>query len=430
VGAVKVLQAKRADFGAAYEAWLRDCRLALPSGDGGVKEIRLQKSCAPCFAKFGERKFQSVGSRVFYLPWRLAPGQTREKSAAKTNYAVKANFYSSSFSDPAAVTSSGFVPTRNMGPKNPGNTRPDPKSSKLKKRRTEASSLDSDDEDDDDEAMQTAPPEPAQDGKRVIVEKSQREKAIYTALTKYNRQLDPYAIQDIYRYSRPYIQIAGTKSAFTAITADNKVATWGSIRDDLGDKYVGFDASSIDVTEWGGYAEEDRLRFNKGDNVYINSMLLRGDYFALYRRRLEWAPLSALTEKAKSLFKPDLGGQEVWQLYSNEQAFAAVLADKRLVTWGHPYFGGDSKSVQDALSQYIKEGASIQHVYSTPRAFAALLTNGRVVTWGANIKTADRKWFEGKIVSKVCVCDDMFLATVLGSAEKKDGDFKVWAGGV
>ena len=56
-------------------------------------------------------------------------------------------------------------------------------------------------------------------------------------------------------------------------------------------------------------------------------------------------------------------------------AFAAILADGSVVTWGDPDFGGDSSEVQDQLK-------IVQQVQGTFGAFAAILADGSVVTWG------------------------------------------------
>eukprot|EP00439_Symbiodinium_sp_Y106_P042703 s3497_g5.t1 len=56
-------------------------------------------------------------------------------------------------------------------------------------------------------------------------------------------------------------------------------------------------------------------------------------------------------------------------------AFAVILGDGSVVTWGAPNFGGDSSSVQGQLR-------NVQHIQATGRAFAALLGDGSVVTWG------------------------------------------------
>ena len=56
-------------------------------------------------------------------------------------------------------------------------------------------------------------------------------------------------------------------------------------------------------------------------------------------------------------------------------AFAAILANETVVTWGDPAFGGDSSIVQTQLRH-------VQRLYSTYYAFAAVRSDGSVVTWG------------------------------------------------
>ena len=61
---------------------------------------------------------------------------------------------------------------------------------------------------------------------------------------------------------------------------------------------------------------------------------------------------------------------------STGHAFAAVLGDAAVVTWGCHLCGGDSGAVQAQLK-------NVQHVQaSAGGAFAAILGDGSVVTWG------------------------------------------------
>ena len=55
-------------------------------------------------------------------------------------------------------------------------------------------------------------------------------------------------------------------------------------------------------------------------------------------------------------------------------AFAAILEDGSVVTWGDPNRGGDSSDVQQLKN--------VQHIQATSRAFAALLEDKSVVAWG------------------------------------------------
>ena len=61
-------------------------------------------------------------------------------------------------------------------------------------------------------------------------------------------------------------------------------------------------------------------------------------------------------------------------------AFAAVLGNGRVVTWGYARLGGDSSAVQGELKDQ-----TVKKIYSTPKAFLALLGNGRMVKWGDNL---------------------------------------------
>ena len=63
------------------------------------------------------------------------------------------------------------------------------------------------------------------------------------------------------------------------------------------------------------------------------------------------------------------------QIQATHHAFAAILADGSVVTWGNPDRGGDSSAVRDKLK-------GVQQIQRTSQAFAAILADGSVVTWG------------------------------------------------
>ena len=80
----------------------------------------------------------------------------------------------------------------------------------------------------------------------------------------------------------------------------------------------------------------------------------------------------------------DLGGDSsavrdqlkgVQQIQVSNGAFAAILKDGSVVTWGFGDFGGDSSAVQDQLKD-------VQQVQASLGAFGAILADGSVVTWG------------------------------------------------
>ena len=64
------------------------------------------------------------------------------------------------------------------------------------------------------------------------------------------------------------------------------------------------------------------------------------------------------------------------KIYSTRAgAFAALLGNGTVVSWGHSFFGGNNSGVQDQLQNVLEISAS-------SGAFAARLQSGRVVTWG------------------------------------------------
>ena len=71
----------------------------------------------------------------------------------------------------------------------------------------------------------------------------------------------------------------------------------------------------------------------------------------------------------------EIGLQNVRQIRATGEAFAAILGDGSVATWGFHGFGGDSSAVQDQLK-------TVQQIQSNYRAFAAIRGDGSVVTRG------------------------------------------------
>ncbi|OLQ08513.1 hypothetical protein AK812_SmicGene8002 [Symbiodinium microadriaticum] len=67
--------------------------------------------------------------------------------------------------------------------------------------------------------------------------------------------------------------------------------------------------------------------------------------------------------------------KNVQQIQASDHAFAAILGDGSVVTWGRAEYGGDSSAVQDQLK-------NVQQIQTSGMAFAAILGDGSVVTWG------------------------------------------------
>ena len=74
--------------------------------------------------------------------------------------------------------------------------------------------------------------------------------------------------------------------------------------------------------------------------------------------------------------------RSVQQIHSTCYAFAAILADGSVVTWGDPVYGGDSSAVQEQLKGVLQVQSSnwAYDVDLTGGAFAAILHDGSVVT--------------------------------------------------
>lgn len=76
------------------------------------------------------------------------------------------------------------------------------------------------------------------------------------------------------------------------------------------------------------------------------------------------------------------------QAQATECAFAAIIKDGLVVTWGDEHCGGDSSAVQYQLR-------GVQQV--TRAAFAAILEDGSVVTWGDVEYGADSSAVQGAV---------------------------------
>ena len=67
--------------------------------------------------------------------------------------------------------------------------------------------------------------------------------------------------------------------------------------------------------------------------------------------------------------------ENVRQIQASDSTFAAILDDGSVVTWGDAAHGGDSSAVQAQLK-------NVQQIQASGSAFAAILADGSVVTWG------------------------------------------------
>ena len=203
-------------------------------------------------------------------------------------------------------------------------------------------------------------------------------------------------------------QIQSTERAFAAILADGSVVTWG-------DPTFGGDSSEVQelltnvqhvqgaqslftailgdgsVVTWGGYGEyEFEYHFLRGRPARCiarsNSFKVKKTLGKVLQLQSTGGAFAAILEDGLVVTWGDkvYGGdssnvqhklKQVRQIHGNSVAFAAVLADGSVVTWGSKSAGGDSSKVQDKLKH-------VQRICSTARAFAAILADGSIVAWG------------------------------------------------
>lgn len=105
----------------------------------------------------------------------------------------------------------------------------------------------------------------------------------------------------------------------------------------------------------------------------------------------------------------------VKEVVSNFGAFAALLDNGRVVTWGHATSGGDRKLVSSQLE-------NIQKVYKTQFAFAALKEDGSVITWGDKDYGGDSSAIKDQLVNVRSIrSSDYNFAAI-----KHDGSVVIW----
>merc|ERR1712118_114409 len=77
-----------------------------------------------------------------------------------------------------------------------------------------------------------------------------------------------------------------------------------------------------------------------------------------------------------------LVGKDIVDIKGSGFAFAALLADGSIVTWGSSMNGGDSSSIQAALAESPAKSIFSPSALRTTNGFAAILQDGSVVAWG------------------------------------------------
>ena len=104
-------------------------------------------------------------------------------------------------------------------------------------------------------------------------------------------------------------------------------------------------------------------RFKQQAMHLLRSWLMGQSWLGAIQTLVVTALKSKISSKVSSRFK------------QRGRAFAAILADGSVVTWGSPDHGGNSCPVQAQLK-------GVQQLQATKYAFAAILADGSVATWG------------------------------------------------
>ena len=218
---------------------------------------------------------------------------------------------------------------------------------------------------------------------------------------------DNSAVQD---QLRGVNQIQATERAFAAILEDGSVVTWGSAD-------FGGDRSAV----------QDKLRGVK--QIQATS----GAFAAILEDGsvVTWG--SAGFGGDSSAVQDQLRG--VNQIQATYGAFAAILEDGSAVTWGSSDFGGDSRAVLDQLNKLgglfvVGKGCrpraalrSVRQIQASCRAFAAVLEDGSIVTWGDHLGGGDSSAVQNQLkdVQQVHAARDGAFAAILA-----DGSVVTW----
>ena len=118
-------------------------------------------------------------------------------------------------------------------------------------------------------------------------------------------------------------------------------------------------------------------------------------------------------------------------IYSISDAFAALMQDGSVVTWGnkgrkYENKGADSSSVQAKLKQH----GGVDKIYTTSRAFVALMKNGSVVAWGDN--WGNSRGLNSRVQAKLKRhrgVDKIYTTSRACAALMKDGTVVTWGAG-
>ncbi|CAE7781226.1 unnamed protein product [Symbiodinium microadriaticum] len=220
-------------------------------------------------------------------------------------------------------------------------------------------------------------------------------------------------------------------SAFTLVRSDGSVVTWGDPDRGGDSSRVQAQLQDIDTVLGAEYTQAALLL--DGTVVMWGSSGWHGEHESLQQvRKLEVFPhgLAAikfdssviLLGRTRSMAAPPPLGN-VRQIAacqgSMSGAYAAVLHDGRVRTWGCPKLGGSSSEVESEL-YCVREIKACSSTFAG--AFAAIREDGRVITWGSRTYGGDSTAVREQLHDVTDVVSTCFAF----AAVKKDGNVVCW----
>ena len=190
------------------------------------------------------------------------------------------------------------------------------------------------------------------------------------------------------------VKIFNTDSDFAVLKDDGSVVTWGSTFNF--DQYVSIvsDAISSGVID-----------------IFTN-----GETFAALKE--DGAVVSWGANENQGFEPFTLPSNTVINSFHNtSNAFAVILGDNSVFTWGSEYQGGNSSNVSSSLSSGVVD------IFNTGGAFAAIKENGSVVTWGSAASGGDSSLVASELSSGVVSISSSQRVFV---AIKDDGSLVGW----
>eukprot|EP00439_Symbiodinium_sp_Y106_P061770 s418_g9.t1 len=198
-------------------------------------------------------------------------------------------------------------------------------------------------------------------------------------------------------------QIQATLHAFAALREDGQVVSWGDLCED---RMVQDQLTDVRRIQ----ASSDAFAALKGDGTVV---VWGGGVSPMHEGITDaWREVQAQLTQVR-------------EIQATAAAFAAIREDGSVVTWGDPDFGGDSSHVQARLKNVLCIQAAVGESFGDgdgAGAFAALLKDGSVVTWGDDLCGGD-----SSKVQKQLVHVEHIQATLCAfSALREDGTIVTW----